>query len=58
MSEWRTGEPPQTELLVWREDAGVFIAEYVDGCWFVKGGAEDLTGDMFTHWMPLPEPPR
>jgi len=60
-----------TAILAYRDDAGVFTAHYVeadahissminppegDCYWFTTGG-EDLTGDMFTHWMPLPTAP-
>lgn len=50
-------------ILVYREDAGVVTALYGYGedetepCWFSTDG-EDLTPDMSTHWMPLPEPPK
>ena len=58
-------------ILVYRPDAGVFTAHYVeedahlssamnppegDFFWFTTGG-EDLTDDMPTHWRPLPAPP-
>jgi len=60
-----------TEILVYREDAGVFTAHYVeedahlssylnppegDFYWFSATG-EDLTNDMPTHWRPLPDGP-
>jgi hypothetical protein len=60
-----------TVVLVYREDAGVFTAHYVeedahlssvmnppegDCYWFTTDG-EDLTGDMPTHWRPLPDAP-
>lgn len=57
------------EVLVYRPDAGVFTAHFTeswaagdylertgDPCWFTASG-EDLTEDMPTHWMPLPQPP-
>lgn len=58
-----------TEIIVWREDAGVFTAKYCPPsgialwepadpefyCWFADG--EDLTGDLPTLWRPLPPPP-
>lgn len=58
-------------ILVYRPDAGVFTAHYVeddahfsnymnppegDYYWFSTCG-DDLTNDMPTHWMPLPNPP-
>lgn len=58
-------------ILAYRPDAGVFTAHYVeedahlsslanppegDCYWFTTNG-DDLTGDMFTHWQPLPVPP-
>jgi hypothetical protein len=59
---WRTvatDPPPEdgTEVLVHRPDGGTFIAHFVDDWWFTVCG-EDLTGEMFTHWMPLPAPPQ
>ena len=50
------------DVLAWRSDAGVFIASCTladDGetdVWFSVDG-EDLTGDLPSLWMPLPEPP-
>jgi hypothetical protein len=62
-----------TEILVFRQDAGVFTAWFVSPDSFPSNGlpsvgeddercwftrdGEDLTGDMPTHWMPFPEPP-
>ena len=61
-----------TTILVYRADSGVFTAHYVeedahlasamnppegDYFWFSTCG-DDLTADMPTHWMPLPEPPK
>jgi hypothetical protein len=58
-------------ILVYRSDAGVFTAHYVeedahlssvmnppegDFFWFSTSG-EDLTDDLPTHWMHLPSPP-
>lgn len=58
-------------VLAYRPDVGVFTAHYVeedahlssfasppegDCYWFATNG-DDLTGDMFTHWQPLPLPP-
>ena len=52
-----------SEIIVFREDAGVFTASFGEddditagGCWFDSVG-EDLTGDLPTHWQPLPAPP-
>ncbi|MEC5289421.1 MULTISPECIES: DUF551 domain-containing protein [unclassified Aurantimonas] len=60
-----------TVVLAYRPDAGVFTAHYVeedahissamnppegDCYWFTTDG-EDLTDDMPTHWMPLPDAP-
>lgn len=60
-----------TVILVYRDDAGVFTAHYVeedahlssplnppegDFYWFSTCG-DDLTGDMPTHWRPLPSAP-
>ena len=60
-----------TVILVYREDAGVFTAHYVeedahlssimnppegDFYWFSTAG-DDLTNDMPTHWRPLPSAP-
>lgn len=74
MGEWQpieTAPMDGTAVLVYREDAGVFTAHYVeddahlsspmnppegDCYWFTTGG-EDLTDDMPTHWMPLPDAP-
>ncbi|WP_442935585.1 DUF551 domain-containing protein [Nitratireductor sp. CH_MIT9313-5] len=58
-------------ILVYRSDAGVFAAHYVEedahlstalnppegNCYWFSTSGEDLTGDMPTHWMPLPSPP-
>ena len=75
MSEWNpfdTAPTDGTEILVYRKDAGVFMASFIpsagdDGefgpqmngeeCWFDNYG-DDLTGDLPTHWMPLPDPPK
>lgn len=58
-------------VIVWREDAGVFIAQCQspidengdlqsddpdNWLWFTADG-EDLTGDLPTAWMPLPGEP-
>ncbi|WP_226623119.1 hypothetical protein [Brucella anthropi] len=60
-----------TVILVYRDDAGVFTAHYVeedahlsspmnppegDFYWFSTGG-DDLSNDMPTHWRPLPSAP-
>ena len=65
--EWKpieTAPKDGTEFIVFRDDAGVFAARYVepsndDGEMFLASMyGEDLTGDMMpTHWMPLPPPP-
>jgi hypothetical protein len=71
--EWRwfeTAPKDGTEIIVYRVDAGVFTAAFIppemphgfdadedDWCWFSASG-EDLTGDLPTHWMPLPVPPK
>ena len=45
-------------ILVWREDAGVFVAFYADEqeCWFTSFG-EDLTGDLPTLYAKMPQGP-
>lgn len=45
-------------ILVWREDAGVFVAFYADEqeCWFTSFG-EDLTGDLPTFYAKMPQGP-
>ena len=49
-------------ILVFREDAGIFLARFCECyegaglCWFTEEG-EDLTGDLPSHWMPLPTRP-
>jgi len=45
-------------ILAYRKDAGFFLAQYwpEDKAWFIDNG-EDVTEDMFTHWMHLPPPP-
>jgi len=73
-AKWRPfNTAPETGnvILVYRPDAGVFTAHYVeedahlsnamnppegDFFWFSTSG-EDLTDDLPTHWMPLPSPP-
>ena len=45
-------------ILVWREDAGTFVAFY-DGeqeCWFTERG-EDLTGDLPAYYAKMPQGP-
>jgi len=56
------------DIIAWREDAGTFTvfwgppglayrdadSEQSDWCWFDSRG-EDLTGNLPTLWMPLPE---
>ncbi len=69
--EWMpfaTAPKDRTEIIVYRKDAGGFTAIFCeplsdepvsedDWCWFSASG-QDLTGDLPTHWMPLPEPPK
>ena len=45
-------------ILVWREDAGVFVAFYADEqeCWFTSFG-EDLTGDLPAFYAKMPQGP-
>ena len=45
-------------ILVWREDAGVFVAFYADEqeCWFTSFG-EDLTGDLPAYYAKMPQGP-
>lgn len=57
-----------TQIIVWREDAGVFTANWIfvtdlngdgddeSGHWFDNSG-DDLTGDLPTLWQPLPDGP-
>lgn len=74
MSEWNpfnTAPTDGTEVIVYREDAGVFMAAFRpsagddgefgpqmngDECWFDNYG-DDLTGDLPTHWMHKPDSP-
>ena len=53
-------------ILVYRKDAGILTAQFVppyslddngEPCWFTTSG-EDLTGDLPSLFMPLPEPPK
>lgn len=44
-------------FLVYRPDCGVFVAEWVGDDLFSQFGQDHLSGDMPTHWMPLPPPP-
>ena len=48
----------QGSLLVWREDAGTFVAFYNDDarCWFTERG-EDLTGDLPAYYAKMPQGP-
>ena len=48
----------QGSLLVWREDAGTFVAFYDDDarCWFTERG-EDLTGDLPAYYAKMPQGP-
>ena len=48
----------QGSLLVWREDAGTFVAFYDDDprCWFTELG-EDLTGDLPAFYAKMPQGP-
>lgn len=66
MNSWRPFETaPETmaDILVYRPDAEIFIAaNHADentgeNCWFSDSG-EDLTNDLPTHWMPLPQFPK
>lgn len=45
-------------ILVWREDAGTFVAFYHDEqeCWFSERG-EDLTGDLPEFYARMPKGP-
>ena len=45
-------------ILVWREDAGTFVAFYDDDarCWFTERG-EDLTGDLPAYYAKMPQGP-
>ncbi len=72
LDDWRsftTAPEDGTEIIAWREDAGVFAVKFYrsgptfddgppdlyDCCWWADG--EDLTGDLPTLWRPLPSPP-
>ena len=66
MNSWKpfeTAPEIMRDILVYRPDAGIFIAsnqanDYTgDNCWFSCCG-DDLTNDLPTHWMPLPQPPK
>lgn len=66
LTQWQPWETVPTErktVLAYRPDCGVLTVyprESDDGeaiIWFTSGG-EDLTGDLPTHWMPLPSGPR
>lgn len=56
-----------TPVLVYRDDAGVFMAHFVAAAVFVKDGddtpqwwtieGQDLATEMPSHWMPMPTPP-
>lgn len=60
-----------TVVLVFRQDAGAFSAHYVEtdshlassmnppegDCYWFSTGGDDLTGDLPTHFRPLPAPP-
>lgn len=69
-SPWQpfaTAPEDGTEIIVWREDSGVFTAKFysadsvfddvdlAENCWFA--GGEDLTFHLPTLWMPLPPEP-
>ena len=45
-------EPEQGKKILAYGNGYVFEAEFDDGFWCSIGG------DDFTHWMPLPEPPK
>lgn len=68
---WRPFDsaPPYQDILAYRPDAGVMAVRYdspsrgIDPeededceCWWTIEG-EDLTGDLPTHWMPMPAGP-
>lgn len=70
--DFSTAPEDGSVILVFRPDAGVFTAHFVeedahlssperppegDEFWFSTCG-EDLTGDLPTHWRPLPAPPQ
>ena len=65
---FETAPKDGTLILAYREDAGIMQAHFTspfaaagiddhDEARFTFGG-EDLTGDLPTHWMPLPRPPK
>lgn len=64
---WRSADSAPkdgTQIVVWREDAGVLIAHFVapsevtesdddEPAWWTIDG-DELATDAFTHWMYLP----
>jgi hypothetical protein len=68
--EWQpiATAPKDTTIILAYRRQDVFTAQYISPAqilgpdhdheerWWTSDG-EDLTGNMFTHWMPLPEPP-
>jgi hypothetical protein len=74
MNQWQpfdTAPTDGTDILVYREDAGVFMAAFRPSAgdpgengpqmngeerWFYNYGC-DLTGKLPSHWMPTPDPP-
>lgn len=65
-SGWKPIEtaPKDRGFIAYRPDAGVFCAEWRlceqhgNMTLWSEGGYSDLTDDMPTHWMPLPQPPQ
>ncbi len=65
MSEWQpieTAPKDGTQIIAWGENIGHIVTEYApfngtDWVWVTLDGP-DYHVSAFTHWMPLPAPPK
>ena len=64
MSEWQpieTAPKDGTEIILWESRKGHrWLAFWHVDCWVTSGSAEagNYNFPVFTHWQPLPSPPK